>query len=128
MRYLYFTTQAGLTDPGNTYETIYDSLLNSPKGYEGIGEARLVTKVFDKLELLGEATKRNGQDTFSFKGSPGMIGMVALEDAEYDLVVSVMKSLRWTGAYARKAVQLLEWLEKAPTSLEEARADVPAAG
>lgn len=118
MRYLYFDTQAGLTDPKLMYETVYDSLLNAPNGYEGMAEARIIGKVFDKLEVIGIPAKRNNQDTFELKAVPTE-PFVALEDAEYDLMSRSLRTIRWTGVFARKALQMFDWLEKAPTSKRE---------
>lgn len=114
MRYLYFDAEGGLREPSTTYEMVYDSLFNNPTGYEGPNENRTVSRVFDKLEKIGTSVKRNNQDLFDLAGGL-VVHFVALEDAEFDLVMKVLKSIRWTGAYARRAAIMFDdWLDKAP--------------
>lgn len=113
MRYLYFDREAGLKEPKETFEMVYDSLINSPGGYEGPKENRIVSKVFDKLEKIGTPVRRNNQDVYDLR-SDDLVHLVALEDAEYELVTKVLKSIRWTGTYSRRAVELFDWLDEAP--------------
>jgi hypothetical protein len=113
MRHLYFDAEAGLTNPKEIYEMLYDSLINSPGGYEGPKENRIVSRVFDKLEKIGTPERRNNQDSFALSDDD-VVHLVALEDSEYELVEKVIKSIRWTGQFARKATQLYDFLEKAP--------------
>ena len=113
MRYLYFDAEGGLKEPSTTYEMIYDSLYNAPGGYEGPNENRIVSRVFDKLEKIGTATRRNNQDLFSL-AETDVVRLMAIEDTEFELVMKVLKSIRWTGAYSRRATEMFDWLEKSP--------------
>lgn len=113
MRYLYFDAEAGLKEPSTTYEMVYDSLFNNPAGYEGPNENRIISRVFDKFEKIGVPVRRNNQDVFDLS-SDDVVHCVALEDAEFDLVMKVLKGMRWTGAYSRRASVMFDWTDKAP--------------
>lgn len=120
MRYLYFDAQAGLKEPSTTYEMVYDSLINSPGGYEGPKENRTISRIFDKLEKIGNPTRRNNQDVFDLRADE-VVCVVALEDSEFELVTKVLNSIKWTGSYARRASAMFEWLEKSPHEERKAK-------
>jgi len=122
MRYLYLDDKAGLKNPTDTYEMIYDALYNAPGGYEGPNETRTISRVFDKLERIGIPVRRNNQDVYELATASNVVCLVSLEDAEFTLVERVLKSMRWTGQYSRRAQELYDWLERSPR--EERAAEV----
>lgn len=112
MRYLYFDEQA-TKNPKENYEMLYDGIINSPRGYEGPAENRTIGRVLDKLEAIGKPARRNNQDVFDL--GENLLGVISLEDAEFDLVMATMKAIRWTGAFSRKATAMFDWLNAAPS-------------
>lgn len=84
--------------------------------YEGLlatntrgAETRLLSKVFIKLEEIGELKPNTPIYVLEEDGKK-----IVLEDAEYDLVLKLLDTVEWNGLGARKAGALMEWLSSIP--------------
>src|SRR4051812_47393947 len=91
-----------LEHPKEVYETLYQSTVNTPRGYEGATENRTIGKVFDKLEKIG--VKEGEEYKLENTGVE-----VKLEDAEYSLVMEALKVIKFRGQFSRLATEMFEW-------------------
>lgn len=97
-----------LKNPKDVYQTLYSSIVNSPRGYEGASENRTIGKVLDKIEAIGI---KDGEE---YKLAEGSL-CVKLEDTEYNLVLEALKVIKFRGQFSRLATEMFEWLTSAPT-------------
>lgn len=126
MRYLYFDTEAGLKDPKETFNMLYDGVAGSQRGFEGPIENRNIGKFFDAMEEIGKPCQRNGQDVYEL--DPEKVKPVIIDDAVFALVWDAVKIIKWTGLFSRKADGLYTWLEASKDKPREAAtpSDLPA--
>lgn len=105
---------APIMDYKELYEILYDTLTNTPRGFEK-SEARVYGKVLTKLEGIGHSVERSPKlKSFDLNDSGGQVG---LEDAEYLLMLEALNVVQWQARYVRKADSLFEWLFSAPKEL-----------
>lgn len=90
------------------FEIIYDGIIGSARGFDGKNEARVIGRVLDKLEGIGETTQRGGMTTYRLRESGGT---VELEDAEFELMYDAISHVKWSARFARQVAQTFEWLD-----------------
>ena len=96
------------------FEIIYDSSTNSPHGLSK-QETRVFGRVLTKLENIGRSVERSPR-LKSFDLIDGG-GNASLEDAEFDLLMTVLMACQWQTKFARKADDMFTWLDNAPKEL-----------
>jgi hypothetical protein len=106
MRYLEFNDVLG----SERYGMIYEGIIGSTRGFDGRTEARVIGKVLDKLEAIGQPVQKEDRATFALSGH----GTVALEDAEYKLLLDTLSSVKWTAKFSRLVARTFDWLANAP--------------
>ena len=96
------------------YEIIYDSSTNSPHGLSK-QETRVFGRVLTKLENIGKSVERSPRlKSFDLIENGGV---ASLEDAEFDLLMTVLMACQWQTKFARKADDMFSWLDSAPKEL-----------
>lgn len=105
MRYLEFT----LEEDEKKYEILYQGCVGTTRGFEG-QDLRVFSNVLDKLEKLGRPVDDSDGATFALTHS----GIVALEDAEFRLMMEAYNKVRWTPKGVRSAADVRDWLQDAP--------------
>ncbi len=98
MRYVYF-----VTENKRYYELVAQGLQATTREIDVKREARRYDILCTKLEEAGE------------KGELLENKVVALEDAEYELLTECLEKVKWTNQGVREAYKMLEWLKDAPT-------------
>ncbi len=98
MRYLYFTV-----DNKRFYELTLQGSNATTREFDTKREGRRYDMMMIKLEEAGE------------KGELLNDTVVALEDAEYELLIDCLEKVKWTNQGVREAYKMLDWLKEAPT-------------
>lgn len=86
--------------------TLYDGLVNSPRGYKVPHETRIIQSVLSRLETLGVRTPTG---TLSLVEPGGF----DLSRTEYSLVKEAFEAVTWTGKGAADAHATWEWMTAA---------------
>lgn len=111
MRKLDFSGDAEL------YGVMYDGIVNNPRGFTAPIETRIVGKVLDRLEAIGELVligpdiksyRLNGKHTDN-----GVLPVILLEEEEYRLIKEALGQVKWNAVGARRATALFDMLEAA---------------
>jgi hypothetical protein len=90
---------------------LYDSATNTPHGFSK-PETRVFGRVLTKLESVGVASERNTR-VKSFDLLPDG-GTVALENSEFEILITALNEVAWQARYTRKADSLYTFLENSP--------------
>lgn len=106
MRYLSFEKDKD----EKKYKTLYDGIMASSRGFTDL-ETRVISNVLNKLEAIGTPSDEGDGAFFALTKT----GEVALEDAEFKLMMEAYKKVTWTARGSRDAADVREWLEAAPT-------------
>lgn len=112
-----------------TYEILYDGLLYSPKSLVAPSETRIVGRILDKFEGIGEITERpQGVKTYTLKTTLAQWAYrVHLEEEEYKLMDECLKAVKWATKAARQVTMALEFFAQLPEPKppEELPVDAP---
>jgi hypothetical protein len=98
MRYLYFTM-----DDKRRYELTIQGSNATNREFDTKREGRRYDILMTKLEEVGD------------KGELTADSVVALEDAEFELLVDCLEKVKWTNQGVREAYKVLEWIKDAPS-------------
>lgn len=107
------------------FTTLYVGfLMGSPReGVRGIANTRTAMKIMEKFEALAkkESDYKAGDQRYMLPSGEVMLdlakgGKMALEGAEYNMLMAHLNECPWRPAAAREAVAAVEFLEKAPES------------
>jgi hypothetical protein len=112
MRYLVFKDESS-----TAYEMLHQGIHSTSRPYTG-AETRIIDKALTKIEAIGHSTGQklgDGGELYVWKMNEDG-GVIALEDAEFSLVMSAIEKTPWSAAGARKVPALLDIMEKAPTT------------
>jgi hypothetical protein len=89
------------------YQIIYDCAVETQHGFTK-PETRIYGRVLSKLESIGVVSDRTTKVKSFDLGKDG--GVVALENAEFDLLQTAINAVVWQARYTRKADSLYSWL------------------
>lgn len=109
-----------VTEP-KQFEMLYEALLGKREGYS-IKQARVIGKVFDKMEAVGKVKETISPGVDLYTCDPPVT--FELEDEEFQQAKQIFDSMTWMGVSARKAVAIADWLDeaeknaKSPTKLQ----------
>lgn len=109
MRYLVF--EKGVHD--DEYGVVYNGINVSKRPMEWETESRVVGHIMDKFEALGKPEQVGNVVLFVLARD----GHIELEDAEYKLLLDLMKGVDWAPTHARRVNKAREFLAGAPTSV-----------
>ena len=111
MRYLDFRD---VTATNGIYEMIYDGM-HGAGGYSGPAEIRLLDRLLNKLETVGEPSREIAPTYRGYSLKTGG-GIVALEDTEYNLMKNKIDTVQWVALNRARVVKMYDFIEGAPTT------------
>ncbi len=104
------------------FDILYSGLVETPRGLEAPTETRVIGKILDKLEAVGQSYQATKEGPVTYVLSSGG-GIVDLEDAEFALMAECLKAVKWLSRGARKATDAVDWFLQAkepPKPVDEA--------
>lgn len=94
-------------DKPEQFELPYEALINRQRGYN-LQESRMVGKMLDSFEAEGKVKEVvEGRALYTAASLPCEI---QIEDAPFQLLCNVFDETQWTGAGARRAIAISDWL------------------
>lgn len=89
------------------FTMFYTGLGISPKGVQGLAQARMLHGIFSKLEVIAESDYTNGEVTY-FLVAEG--GQVELTEAELRFSKDLLDEVQWRGRGVKDVIGLYEKL------------------
>lgn len=93
------------------FKVMYEGLCLSQKDFNP-RETRTIVRLFDKLDAVSEPTGEGLFRKISFVIGPTV--SIELETEEFELLKAANECVRWNGLGARRAGQMLNWMDSIP--------------